>query len=231
MRDIYHGELDAVGTHVVEMTQLVARAMDRGTQALLDANLSLANDVVAEDAEIDALRAELSSECFQLILLQAPVATDLRVLVSTMHLTADLERMGDLVVHIAKIVRMRFPDSAVPPEARDIIEQMREVACSLVAKVAEVVEGHDVELAAALAREDDAMDALHRKLFSVVLSPQWSRGTGAAIDLTLLGRYFERFGDHAVAVAGRTIFISTGNDPRRLGPIQGVVPADERRRA
>jgi phosphate transport system protein len=217
MRDIYHDELDDIGKRVIEMTKLVAIAMERATQALLQANLSLADQVIADDRRVDALRSELEDRTFQLIAQQQPVATDLRVLISTIHLSADLERMGDLAHHVAKIARLRYPDSAVPPEARDVISQMGEVAASLVTKVADVVDGRDIALAQAIELEDDSMDALRRKLFTVVLSPNWIRGTEAAIDMTLLGRYYERYADHAVAVARHTIFIVTGRRPHDVG--------------
>lgn len=213
MRDIYHDELDDIGKRVLEMTNYVAIAMDRATQALLDANLSLAQQVMKDDRRVDGLRAELEDRAFQLIAQQQPVATDLRVLISTIHLAADLERMGDLASHVAKIALLRYPDSAVPPAASDVISQMGEVARSLVHKVSDVVEGRDVLLAQAIEAEDDSMDALRRKLFTLVLSPNWTRGTEAAIDMTLLGRYYERYADHAVAVARRTIFIVTGQRP------------------
>jgi phosphate transport system protein len=213
MRDIFHDELDHIGAEVLEMTHLVARAMERATRALLDANLALADQVIKDDDRIDDLRSDLEDRSFQLIAQQQPVATDLRVLISTIHLAADLERMGDLAHHVAKIARLRYPEVAVPDEARDIISQMGEVAASLVEKVADVVDGRDIALAQAIEQEDDSMDALRRKLFTVVLSPHWSRGTEAAIDMTLLGRYYERYADHAVAVARHTIFIVTGKRP------------------
>ena len=215
MRDVYHGELDEIADKVVEMTRLVATMMDQSTRALLDADLETADRALADDVKIDALRDDLEDRSFSLIAQQQPVATDLRVLVSTLHLVADLERMGYLALHIAKIARLRYPDLAVPTEARDVISQMGEVAMSLVQKVAEVVEGRDVELAQAIEAEDDSMDALRRKLFTIVLSPNWAHGTEAAIDMTLLGRYYERYADHAVAVARRTIFIVTGEHPDR----------------
>jgi phosphate transport system protein len=214
MRDIYHDELDDIGSSVLQMTKLVAVAMDRATEALLDANLATAERVISDDPQVDALREELEDRCFQIVARQQPVATDLRVLITTLHLIADLERMGDLALHVAKIARMRYPDVAVPIEARDVISQMGQVAGSLVAKVADVVEGRDVELAQAIEAEDDSMDALHRKLFTIVLSPNWNYGTEAAIDMTLLGRYYERYADHAVSVARRIIFVVTGERPR-----------------
>ena len=213
MRDVYHGELDEIGDKVVEMTRLVATMMDQSTRALLDADLETADRALADDVKIDALRDDLEDRSFSLIAQQQPVATDLRVLVSTLHLVADLERMGYLALHIAKIARLRFPEFAVPPEAREVISQMGEVAMSLVHKVASVVSGRDIELAQAIEAEDDSMDALRRKLFTIVLSPNWAHGTEAAIDMTLLGRYYERYADHAVAVARRTIFIVTGERP------------------
>ena len=213
MRDVYHGELDEIADKVVEMTRLVATMMDQSTRGLLDADLDTADRALADDVKIDALRDDLEDWSFRLIAQQQPVATELRVLVSTLHLVADLERMGYLALHIAKIARLRYPEIAVPPEARDVISQMGEVAMSLVHKVALVVSGRDVELAQAIEAEDDSMDALRRKLFTIVLSPQWAHGTEAAIDMTLLGRYYERYADHAVAVARRTIFIVTGERP------------------
>jgi len=213
MRDVYHDDLDDIGKRVVEMTKLVAVAMERATAALLLPNFDVAEQVVRQDDRVDALRVELEDRCFQLIALQQPVATDLRILISTMHLVADLERMGDLAVHVAKIARLRYPDSAVPAEVRDVISQMGEVARSLVHKVADVVDGRDVALAQAVEAEDDSMDALRRTLFTVVLSTRWTHGTEAAIDVTLLGRYYERYADHAVSVARRTIFIVTGVRP------------------
>ena len=217
MRDIFHDDMDDIGKRVIEMTNLVAIAMERATQALLDANLVLAEQVISDDRRIDYLRAELEERTFQLIAQQQPVATDLRVLISTIHLGTDLERMGDLAHHVAKIARLRFPETAVPPEARDVISQMGDVAASLVTKVADVVDGRDIALAQAIEQEDDSMDALRRKLFTLVLSPHWARGTEAAIDMTLLGRYYERYADHAVAVARHTIFIVTGKHPHAAG--------------
>jgi phosphate transport system protein len=220
MRDLYHDELDDLGKTLVRMTQLVRIAMERATRALLDGDLSGAERVISDDPQVDALREDLEERTFQMIARQQPVATDLRLLVTTLHLSADLERMGDLARHIAKVARMRYPELAVPEEVRDVISQMGTVALSLVAKVADVIEGRDVALAQALEAEDDSMDALHRKLFTLLLSPNWTHGVESAIDMTLLGRYYERYADHAVSVAQRVVFIVTGErpDPLHHGP-------------
>jgi phosphate transport system protein len=214
MRDVYHDELDEIGRGVADMIRRVAIAIEQATGALLDVDLIRAERVIESDKAVDRLREDLEDRTFRLIARQQPVATDLRVLISTLALTADIERMGDLALHVAKIARLRFPEPAVPPEARDIIAQMGQVAESLVHQVADVVEGLDIELAQAIEAEDDSMDALRRALFIRVLSPRWQHGTEAAIDMTLLGRYYERYADHAVAVARRTIFIVTGQRPK-----------------
>ncbi|MDQ1744202.1 MAG: phosphate transport system protein [Pseudonocardiales bacterium] len=225
MRDLFHDELDQIGNSLVAMTHLAGTAMQRATEALLTGDLHVAERVVSDDTAIDALRADLESKTFQLLSLQQPVATDLRMLVTTLHLVADLERMGDLALHVAKVARMRHPDIAVPVELRDVIAQMGAVALSLVDKVAEVIKGRDVELAQAIEVEDDSMDALHRKLFTQLLADSWSHGTEAAIDMTLLGRYYERYADHAVGVARRIVFIATGAMPAGSAAIKPSGPA------
>jgi phosphate transport system protein len=123
---------------------------------------------------------------------------------------ADLERMGDLALHIAKVARMRYPSCAVPDDGRGTIAEMGEVALSIVDKTKQVLEGQDIELAEQLEREDDAMDTLHRRLFSHLLSEDWSHGMEPGIDITLIGRYYERYADHAVSVARQVIFLVTG---------------------
>jgi phosphate transport system protein len=216
MRDIYHDELDEIGRTLVTMTHLVGSAMERATQVLLDGDLAGAERIISEDPHIDAIRTDLERRTFQIIAQQQPVATDLRVLITTLHLVQDLERMGDLALHVAKVARLRYPEVAVPDDVRDVILQMGQVALSLVRKAAEVIDGRDVALAQAVEAEDDSMDALRRKLFTLLLSPNWSHGTEAAIDMTLLGRYYERYADHAVAVARRVVFIVTGERPQPL---------------
>ena len=216
MRDIYHDELDDIGNSLVAMTQLVRAAMERATNALLGGDLSGAERVISDDPRIDALREDLEERSFQMIARQQPVATDLRVLVTTLHVAADLERMGDLARHIAKVARMRFPEVAVPAELRDVISQMGAVALSLVDKVQGVIEGRDVELAEAVEIEDDSMDALHRQLYTLLLGPRWTHSVEAAVDMTLIGRYYERYADHAVSVAQRIVFIVTGKHPEPL---------------
>ena len=214
MRKAFHEDLDRVAEMLVEMTHLASSAMNRATTALLDADIHLADSVIAADAEIDARRAELDLVSFDLLARQQPVATDLRVIVTSMRMSSDIERMGDLARHVAKVARLRYPASAVPAELRSTILQMGHVAERIVEKAGSVIAARDVEAAHEIERDDDAMDDLHRELFARVTDGSWSHGTEAAVDITLLGRYYERFADHAVRVDHRVIWLVTGEfDP------------------
>ena len=214
MRQTFHDELDQIGRSLVEMTAVVSAAMARATTALLDADLGLAEQVISDDGRIDAVRDELEGKAFDLLARQQPVAGDLRIIVTSLRMVADLERMGDLALHIAKIARMRYPASAVPAELRDTIQEMGQVAERIAGKAGDVVAGKDTALAEELESDDDAMDALHRRLFTILLSDDWAYGMEPAIDITLIGRYYERFADHAVSVARRVIYLVTGEMPQ-----------------
>ncbi|SFK34970.1 phosphate signaling complex protein PhoU [Geodermatophilus ruber] len=210
MRDSYREELDDIRACLVEMANSVGSQVSLATTALLDADVTVADRVIAGDAPLDATRESIEQRCFNLIARQAPVATDLRAIITAMRIASDLERMGDLAEHIAKVARMRFPDSAVPQEVRPVFLEAGHVAETLVTKAGTVIAKRDVEAALELEDDDDAMDKLHRQLFREVLSDVWPHGVETAIDITLLGRYYERFADHAVSVARRVVFLVTG---------------------
>ena len=210
MRDTYHVELDAISTSLVELTNLVGSAMSRATTALLDADLILAEGVITGDETVDALYRDVEARGFDLLARQQPVASDLRIIVTSLRMVADLERMGDNAVHIAKIARRRYPASAVPPVLRATILQMGHTAQEIVTKAGSVIAGRDVAMAAQLEKDDDVMDELHRQLFTSILDDEWSDGIEPAIDITLAGRYYERFADHAVSVARRVVYLVTG---------------------
>jgi phosphate transport system protein len=210
MRETFHGELDQIGRTLVDMSEAVAVAMRDATSALLGADLTLAESVISEDAKVDRLRDDLEARAFDLLARQQPVARDLRTVITSLKAVAGLERMGDLALHVAKVARMRYPASAVPDDVRGTIREMGDVALSIVEKTRQVLEGQDISLAEQLERDDDAMDALHRRLFGHLLSDDWCHGMEPAIDITLIGRYYERYADHAVSVARQVIFLVTG---------------------
>ena len=213
MRDAYHEELDSIGDSLVEMTRLAGSAMARATTALLDADLTLAESVIAADDQIDILQHALDDRAFELLARQQPVAGDLRTIITSLRMSADLERMGDLARHIAKVARRRYPQSAVPPELRGTIVEMGQIAEALVAKVGSIIAARDIEAALQLDSDDDEMDQLHRTLFKALLDDKWKHGVEAAVDVPLCGRYYERFADHAVSVAKRMVFLVTGEHP------------------
>ena len=210
MREHFHDDLDALSGLLVEMTRLVGSAIARATVALLDSDLSMAESVISSDEQVDALQHEFEERSLALLALQQPVATDLRVIVAGLRMSSDLERMGDLARHVAKLARMRHPRSAIPPELRSTMIEMGQVAERIVAKTGSVIAGRDLTAAIELETDDDAMDALHRKVFTPLLDDAWPHGVEAAIDIALCGRYYERFADHAVSVARRVVFLVTG---------------------
>ena len=215
MRESYREELDDITTCLVAMANSVGSQMSTATTALLDADVALADLVIAGDEQIDATRESIDQRCFTLLARQQPVATDLRTVTAAMRIVADLERMGDLAVHVAKVARMRFPDPAVPQEVRPLFLEAGHIAESLVSKTATVIAKLDVEAAAQLEAEDDLMDQVHRQLFTELLAETWPHGMEQAIDVTLLGRYYERFADHAVSVARRVVYLVTGETEMR----------------
>lgn len=192
------------------MTQMVGAAMESATTALLTADLALAEEVIAQDDRIDTTLHDLDAKTLDTMARQQPVAIDLRILVTLLRMSADLERMGDLCHHIARTARMRYPSSAVPPELAATIQGMGNSAKAIIEKLGRVLETRDVKLALEVERDDDEMDALHRQLFMILLADDWSHGIETAIDMTLIGRYYERFADHAVSIARRVYFLVTG---------------------
>src|SRR6201989_2199730 len=213
MRTAYHEQLDALTDQLAEMCGLAGVAMERATQALLQADLVLAEQVITDHEQMTAMRARAEESAFVLLALQAPVAGDLRSIVSAIQMVADIDRMGALALHVAKITRRRHPQHALPEEVNGYFAEMGRVAVELGNSAQEVVLSRDPEKAARIREEDDAMDDLHRHLFSVLMDREWKHGVAAAVDVTLLGRFYERFADHAVELARRVIFQATGRFP------------------
>ncbi|HEY2202979.1 MAG TPA: phosphate signaling complex protein PhoU [Pseudonocardia sp.] len=216
MRDSYQSKLDGLAEELAVMCASVGTAMRKATDALLNADLALAEQVISGDLRIDELRNQAEEQSFALLALQAPVATDLRVVVTAIHAAGDLERMGDLALHVARAARRRHPSAVLPEEVRPYFAEMGKVAGELAEKAAEVIRHPDVTRARELDSDDDAMDDLHKHMFTVLMGPDWSHGVAAAVDVTLLARFYERYGDHAVAVARRMVYVITGQMPNAL---------------
>ncbi|GGK76975.1 phosphate signaling complex protein PhoU [Ornithinimicrobium pekingense] len=211
MRSLFHEELDFISDQLVRMSRMAAEALERATRSLLEADLELAEQVITDDEEIDAVRRDLENRAIDVLARQQPVATDLRQLVTALRMCADLERSGDLARHVAKLARMRYPLVAVPDDLRPIVKEMSVLAEEMIVRAGEVVAAHDPSGAAELQSRDDGMDRLHREVFRLLLDHDTERGRQEVVDMTLLGRYYERYADHAVSVAIRVVFLVTGS--------------------
>ncbi|MFT4110103.1 phosphate signaling complex protein PhoU [Propionicimonas sp.] len=210
MRDNYHESLESVVTDLVAMSEAVQVAVRDATAALLGADLAIAERVIGEDAAIDRLHDELEARCFSLLARQAPVAGELRTVVAALRMVADLARMGDLAAHVAKIARLRYPDHAVPDGLVPNFTLMARVAEEMVQTAGRSLRERNAHDAGKLAESDEEMDELRKSQFRVMLGKDWGYGVEAAVDVALLGRYYERIADHAVLMASRVIYVITG---------------------
>lgn len=210
MRDLFDTELERHRELLVTMTQKVEAAIQHASNALLNGDRILAEQVIDADVELDALQREVDALGLEILARQQPVATDLRVVVTALRMGTTLERMGDLAVHIAKLARRRHPDRCVPPKLEPVFQEMAAVTARLAADVGQVIAERDLAMATQVSSSDDRLDELHRLVFATMLSEQWQEATSTTIDMTLGSRFYERFGDHAVALAGRVVYLVTG---------------------
>lgn len=213
MRNAFHDQLDSIFDDLAAICADVEVAVTRATHALFDADADLAEQVISGDAAIDLARERVEDNALSLLSLQAPVAGDLRIVVAALRMVSELERMGDLSVHVAKIARLRVPHRAVPAGAEQTVGRMAEVAEAMVRRAGQIIRSRDVDAAAALRADDEEMDLLRRTSFTELLGDDWAHGVEAAVDIALLGRYYERIADHAVSVANRVVFVVTGQYP------------------
>ncbi|MEY3215311.1 MAG: hypothetical protein RLZZ82_545 [Actinomycetota bacterium] len=210
IRSVFQDELDGVSQSLVDLTDMVAVSIAKATESILNSDLKLAEEVIASDDTIDDFQHALDARIIDIIARQQPVASDLRALVTALRMSADLERMGDMSHHVAKITRLRHPDAAIPTELIASFKQMGEAAEKIARKTGSVIASRDTEVALQVEKDDDEMDKLHRQLIGTLVDPNWKHGVESAIDLTLLGRYYERYADHAVSVSRRVYYLVTG---------------------
>ncbi|MCC2336534.1 phosphate signaling complex protein PhoU [Cellulomonas wangsupingiae] len=218
MRDIFEAELTQLGQDLVAMSGRVEQAISNAGVALLTADIRLAESVIADDLAIDALEQDLDERCVRLLAQQQPVATDLRIVVSALRMSASLERMGDLARHVAQVARARYPVVAVPAGLEETFTQMQDAAVRVARRVTTLLGTRDMALAESIQQDDDLLDELHASTFTSMLSGPWDRSAQETVDVTLLGRYYERFGDHGVSVARRMVYLVTGDVADALDP-------------
>ena len=222
MRNVYQDQLAQLVARMLRLSQTVADAMEQATVALVEADVALADDIVADGVRLDRARAEVESQAYAILALQSPVATDLRVVLAAVHAVEDLDRMGRLAVHVAEAVQRRYPEPVVPHALVPRFVEMGRIAVWLAVMAGEVIEKRDLTLARSVITVDDDLDDLHRTLFSVLDYQAWAYSTATAIDVALLSRYYERFADHAVSLAEQTEFVVTGRPKWTEAPIPMV---------
>ena len=203
-------QVDQLSALLGQMCTAAAAALQHATSALVENRTRLAEQVVAGDCRIDALRDQVEEIATDALLFHQPVAGDLRAVVAAIRSAGDIERMGDLALHVAEVA---LRDRDIPAEVRTDFVEMSRLAVALALKAADVVRSRNVLLAVELDQADDAMDALHSGMFETMMAPTWTHGVPAAVDVTLLARYYERFADHAVTVANGTVYAVTGREP------------------
>ncbi|CAB4561411.1 MAG: phosphate signaling complex protein PhoU [Actinobacteria bacterium] len=216
MRELFQQELHEVQDRLVEIAQLVVDAITDAVEAFNKSDVTLAESVIVRDNKIDDAVVALDELAIAIMARQAPVAKDLRIVVSALRISASLERMGDMAEHLAQLARYRFPEKVVPKTIRPIFKEMGVLDIELAKMLVVLLKTEDVEIAEKIRDEDDKVDALHLSVFETVLSDSWSQGTETTVDATLASRYLERFADHAVSIAKKMMYLATGewNPPK-----------------
>ena len=218
LRKTFHQEVDAIRDQVIRLGASVIEAIPRATAVLLSGDLEGADYLVQSDDEIDARAVDIEDHCFQQLALQAPVAGDLRQLVSIIKITGELERSADLAVNICKGAR-RIYGHDIDPVLRGLITKMSEQAQQLFISAMDAFETSDAPKAAAIDDMDSFLDGLHRQFIQEIFecNARGKMDVQVAVQLAIIGRFFERIGDHAVNVGERTQFILTGVLPEHRG--------------
>jgi len=210
MRQVFQNELHEVQDRLVEISDSVAKIMEKASAAFLGGDVAKADEAIALSESNEEKALALDELVIKILARQSPAARDLRILVSALRMSASLERMGALAGHIASIARYRFPGSAVPASLRATFEEMGELDIKLAHKVTEVLRNTDVDQARAIQAEDERVDELHRNVFDVVLADDWKENAMFTVDVTLASRYFERFADHVVDISSKVSYLTTG---------------------
>lgn len=216
MRELFQQELHEVQDRLVDIAELVVDAITDAVQAFNKSDVTLAESVIVRDNKIDDAVVALDELAIAIMARQAPVAKDLRIVVSALRISASLERMGDMAEHLAQLARYRFPEKVVPKSIRPTFKEMGALDIELAKMLVVLLKTEDVAVAEKIRDEDDKVDALHLSVFETVLSDSWSQGTETTVDATLASRYLERFADHAVSIAKKMMYLATGewNPPK-----------------
>lgn len=217
-RKTFHQELDEIRDGIVRLGALVGEFIPRGTEVLLTNDMGGAQALIESDDEIDDLTLRIEEHCYHVLALQQPMASDLRSIVTGLWLTGELERSGDLMVNVAKGAR-RIYGVTLDPKLRGLIERMSEEASRLMKLALDAYAERDASLGVAIDDIDDALDTLHGDYIEAIFESHATHDIGlqASVQLALIGRYYERIGDHAVNIGQRVQYMVTGWLPEQTG--------------
>ncbi|THJ65025.1 phosphate signaling complex protein PhoU [Arthrobacter echini] len=210
MRKVFQAELHQIGEGLIEISQLVSAAIVKSNTAFKGADTELAQEVIAADARIDFLQNDLDERAIDILARQGPVASDLRMIVGALRMSASLERMGDLARHIAQLARLRFPANVIPEGVRGTFDELAELDEQIASKVTELLETRNLELTNEINAAKARVSALHAGVFKAVAAQDWDESAPTTVDVTLASRYYERFADHGVSVASKVTYLVTG---------------------
>ncbi|HHX83755.1 MAG TPA: phosphate uptake regulator PhoU [Actinomycetales bacterium] len=213
MRIVFHSKLDEFADHLARFCEIDGRLLERATTALLESDEVAAREVLDGEADLRELREACEQLAFEMLLLEAPVAGDLRQVVSGIYIVEHFNRMAALAAHVARLARLRHPRAVVPEPLVPVIREMADHDAALATRLRQVLAEQNVDLGLSMHGADDAVDTLHSGLMRRLSSEDWPHGSVAAVDLALLARYYERFGDHTVSVANRIVYLATGRKP------------------
>ncbi|MDK6275469.1 phosphate signaling complex protein PhoU [Pseudoglutamicibacter cumminsii] len=210
MRKVFQAELTSIGEGLITMSHRVATAMEQAWEAFITQDTELAQEVIAGDARIDFMQNELDERAIDVLALQGPVASDLRMIVGSLRMSASLERMGDLARHIAQLARLRFPNAVAPESIVPTFAEMAKLDIELAHMLGDLLDTRDLSLARQIIEKNRKIDELHSSVFRAVASPEWDASAETTADVTLTSRYLERFGDHGVSVTRKVTYLVTG---------------------
>ena len=210
MRKVFQAELHQIGEELIEISKLVSDAIQQGSTAFQGADTELAQEVIAADARIDFLQKDLDERAIDILALQGPVASDLRMIVGALRMSASLERMGDLARHVAQLARLRFPANVIPEGVRATFDELAELDVQIATKVTELLETRNLDLTNEISAANARVNELHASVFKAVAADDWSESAPTTVDVTLASRYYERFADHGVSVARKVTYLVTG---------------------
>jgi phosphate transport system protein len=211
VRVVFQQELHEVQDRLVRIAELVEVAIRDATVAFRSSDVALAESVIDKDSDIDALADGLDELAIAILARQAPVARDLRLIVSALRMSASLERMGDIAEHIAQLARYRFPDKVIPKGLRKTFDEMGDIDVEMAGLLTQLLREQDTALVTKIRDLDDRLDELHASVFEKVLSESFTADRMNVIDATLASRYHERFGDHAVSITKKVLYFISGD--------------------